>query len=395
LIITLRCSASSTRPYVQEDAVKRDTLEDAFDYLTAWFRVLGPARVERESAVAMDDIPSFGDRLPLLRDLERITTNSLAAGTRLPFETFVRENGLDLVDRLILLALLRSAHDPQSQGGLRLIRIMWALGADDVGRQVEIRRKLDREGALRDLGLVECAPHPDLTQRLYRLPRRLVDYLTSGEGNTLGLPLIPKSRQEALDALEYDTRRLVDAVRLPVHETHEMWQGVRKGHPDWDWTALRRERLAARLEASYRSETDAIGTELRRLDLTGDERLAWTILFLDSSAEQVGLAVPFVPAFAGWNDDAEAAAERLLGGDSKLGKAGVLRFNRANGPLLARLVAISQEARARVALWPRNAFAMKPGNGLDLVADEQRSLGFGTNGGGRQDRASSTGRPGQ
>ncbi len=71
--------------------------------------------------------------------------------------------------------------------------------------------------------------------------------------------------------------------------------------------------LAARLEASYRQETDAIGAELRRLDLTGDERLVWAVLFLESSAKEVGLAVPYLLSFSGWHDDAEAAAERLLG----------------------------------------------------------------------------------
>ena len=149
-----------------------------------------------------------------------------------------------------------------------------------------------------------------------------------------------------------------------------------------------------RLEASYRQETCRIEADLRRLDLTGDERLAWAILYLDSSAEEVGLAVPMVLAFTGWQEDAEAAAERLLGRGSKLGKAGVLRFNRADGPLLARLVAISQEARGRVALWPRKAFTMKPG-GLDLVADEQRTFGFGANGGQIQDRSASPGRSGR
>ncbi len=315
-------------------------------------------------------------------------------GLRLPFEAFVRENGLDLTDRLVLLTLLRAAHDPQSPGGLRLIQILRALDASDLGRQAEVRRKLDEAGPLRDLGLVECGPIPALTQRLYRLPRRLVDHLTTGEGDTLGLPAVPRNPQEALDRLEYDSRRVVDAIQLPSHETDQMWQGVRKGHPGWDHTALRRARLFARLEASYRQETCRIGAELRRLDLTGDERLAWAILYLDSSAEEVGLAVPMVLAFTGWQEDAETAAERLLGRGSKLGKAGVLRFNRADGPLLARLVAISQEARGRVALWPRKAFTMKPG-GLDLVADEQRTFGFGANGGQIQDRSASPGRSGR
>ncbi len=371
-----------------------DQLQTPFHYLTAWFRALGPSRTENESPASLDEIPPFDDRQDLIRGLEQVTEDSLAAGARLPFEAFVRENGLDLTDRLILLTLLRAAHDPQSPGGLRLILILRALGASALGRQVEVRRKLDEAGPLRDLGLVECAPIPDLTQRLYRLPRHLVDHLTTGEGDTLGLPAVPRNPQEALDRLEYDSRRVVDAIQMPAHDTDQMWQGVRKGHPGWDHTALRRERLAARLEASCRQESCRIGAELRRLDPIGDERLAWALLFLDSSAEEVGLAVPMVLAFTGWQDDAEAAAERLLGPSSKLGKAGVLRFNRTDGPLLARLVALSQDARGRAALWPRKAFTMKPG-GLDLVADQQRTFGFGANGGRIEDRSASPVRTGR
>ena len=149
--------------------------------------------------------------------------------------------------------------------------------------------------------------------------------------------------------------------------------------------------LAARLEASYRQETDAIGAELRRLDLTGDERLVWAVLFLESSAKEVGLAVPYLLSFSGWHDDAEAAAERLLGRGSKLAKAGALRFSRADGPLLARVVALSQEARGLVALWPRSAFALTPETSLDLAGNEARPLGFVPNGSALQDRVASAG----
>ena len=378
-----------------EEATATELFRNPFQYLTAWFRLLGPARTETESPAVLDEIPSFDDRQDLLRGLESLTETSLAAGITLPFESFVRENGLDLTDRLILFALLRSAHDPQSEGGLKLIRILRALGASDLGRQVEIRRKLDEEGTLRDLGAIECAPLPDLTQRPYRLARRLVDYLTTGDGDTIGLPAIPKNPMEALERLDYDTRRVIEAVQMAVHDTDQMWQGVRKGHPGWDHTALRRERLVTRLETSFRQETSTVGAELRRLDLDGDERLAWAVLFLDSSAEEVGLAVPMVLTFTGWQEDAEAAAERLLGPGSKLGKAGVLRFNRQDGSLLGRLVALSQDARGRVALWSRKAFTMKPGNGLDLVADEPRTFGFGGSGGPIQDRSGSQVRAGR
>lgn len=271
-----------------------------------------------------------------------------------------------------------------------MIRIIHALGASHVGRQWEVRCRLETAGALRDLGLIECAPSSIPAQRLYRLPRRMIERLTTGEGDGQGLPDLPTSRQEALDDLEYDTRQLIDAIRLPAHETENMWQGARPRQSGWDWTVLRRGRLAARLQAAYRSKTDAIGAELRRLDLTGDEQLVWALLFQDSSADQVGLAVPYVLKFSGFHDDAEAAAERLLGPTSKLGKAGVLRFNRTDAPLFARIVGLSQEARSRVALWPKNAFVLRPGASLDATNGEQRTLGFGGNGR-IQDRADETG----
>ena len=118
-------------------------------------------------------------------------------------------------------------------------------------------------------------------------PRALKD------GDNRGLPRIPENRLEALDALQYDIRQLIEAVKLAPHEATGIWQGVRRGNQGWDWTVLRRGRLAARLQAAYR-QNDFIGAEIRHLKLDRDEQLAWSLLFYDSSAEQVGLAVPFV-----------------------------------------------------------------------------------------------------
>ncbi len=369
---------------------EQDHFEDGFHYLTSWFRLLGPAYIDDESRARLDVIPPFEERIDSMKALEGATANTLEAGIPLPFEAFVRENELDFIDRLILLSLLRNGLDPQSQGGLRLIRIMHALGANHVGRQWEVRSRLETKGALRDLDLIECAPSSNPAQRLYRLPRRMIERLTTGEGDGQGLPDLPTNRQEALDDLEYDTRQLIDAIRLPAHETENMWQGVRPGQPGWDWTVLRRGRLAARLQAAHRCTDDAIGAELRRMELTGDEQLVWAVLFQDSSAEQVGLAVPYVLKFSGFHANAEAAAERLLGTGSKLARAGVLRFNRTDTALLPRIVGLSQEARSRVSLWPKNAFVLRPGASLDATNGEQRTLGFGGNGR-IQDRADETG----
>ena len=135
-----------------------DRFEDGFHYLTSWFCLLGPAHTPDESRARLDEISPFEELLDAMKVIEGITENTLEAGVPIPFEVFARENELDFIDRLILLSLLRNGLDPQSQGGLRLIRIIHALGASHVGRQWEVRCRLETAGALRDLGLIECAP---------------------------------------------------------------------------------------------------------------------------------------------------------------------------------------------------------------------------------------------
>jgi hypothetical protein len=364
--------------------------EDAFDYLTSWFHLLGPAYMPDESRAGLADIPPFEDRIASMKTLERITECTSEARISLPLEEYIRQNELDLIDRLLLLSLLRAALDPLTDGGLPLIKLLWALGASSVGAQWEVRRRLDHAGQLRDAGIIECVPSPDLFRCRYRLSSRFIQYLTTGDADNRGLPRIPENRLEALDALQYDITQLIEAVKLAPHDTGPLWHGVRPGHPGWDRTVLRRGRLAARLQAACR-QNDSVGTELRRLELNTDDRLAWALLFYDSSAEQVGLAVPFVLTFVGCDEDAEPAAARLLGPKSKMAKAGVLRFNRTDAPLLTRIVGVSQEARSRVALWPKNAFAMKPGFSLDLTSEEQRTLGFAPSNGIQDRTATSSG----
>lgn len=366
-----------------------DRFENAFEYLTAWFGLLGPAYLPDESRAGLADIPPFEDRLGSMKALERITEDTSEARISLPFEEYVRQNELDLTDRLILLALLRAALDPLSDGGIPLIKILRALGANGVGTQWEIRRRLDYAGELRDAGIIECVPSPDLLRCRYRLSSRYVEYLTTGDGDNRGLPRMPENQLETQDALLYDITQLIDAVKLAPHDTGPLWHGVRPGHPGWDRTVLRRGRLAARLQSCR--QHDSVGAELRRLELNGDDRLAWALLFYDSSAEQVGLAVPFVLAFVGIDENADLAAARLLGPKSKLAKAGVLRFHRTDAPLLTRIVGISQEARSRVALWPKNAFVMKPDFRLDLTSEDQRRLGFAPSNGIQDRTAASSG----
>lgn len=379
-----RASAAESGPSVLP-------FSDALGYLDSWFLALGPARIGDESPASLLQIPSAEDRPGVFRYISACSDVTLQAGTPLPFEEFARAHDLDLLDRLLLLSLLRDAHDPLSQHGLRLIRILRSVYADRLSIQHEVSTRLEEGGKLRDLEAVESIPDTFPGRRLYRLPRRLLEPLTTGTGDPEGLPRIPADPLESIDLCVFDVTQLAVALEMNYPETEKIWNGPRKGSPGWDHTALRRRRLAARLEACSRAERDRVGAEIRHLGLEGDERLAWALLLRDTEADKVGLAVPLVLRFLGPLEDPESAAERILGPGSKLARADAIRFNRPDGPFLGRVAWLSREARARVVPWPRNAFVARATTDLERAADLPR-VGFDPAGTAVQDRTRGTNR---
>lgn len=365
---------------------------DALEYLDAWFAVLEPSREDVGGLAPLGRIPSFDERAGYLSFLLARTERSVAAGLDLPFESWVRRHELDLVDRLVLLALLRAALHPEGDGGLLLPRLLRDLGADSLGRQHRVLSRVETAGRLRDLGAVHCYPYPSRSQRTFRLAPWLAGPLTTGEGDLEGLPEISVDPNEELQVLRNEAVRVVEAVAMDTTTSILLWQAPAEGRPGWDHVALRRRRLASRLEASARSATSPVGAELRRLGLEGEERLAWAFLLHDAQQDPVGVMVPLLVRLAGRTSDPEAAAERLLGPGSKLAANDCVRFSRADGPFLARLAWLSREASARVVPWPRDAFAVQPGSNGEPVVATRRVFGFDARGVRREDRAAATGR---
>ena len=212
---------------------------NAFHYLDAWFALLGPAREEGESLASLDRIPDFDERQGYLTFLLERTEKSLAAGTALPFEAYVRAHGLDLLDRVILLALLRMAHNPQERGGLRLVRLLRALGANSLERQWEVLSRVETSGRLRDLFAVHCCPSANRLERFYRLAPWLVDPLTTGEGDPEGVPVLSPDPVATLDTLTFEALNVIEAVNSNPTQAGTNWQGPATG-PGWD-LAVRRD----------------------------------------------------------------------------------------------------------------------------------------------------------
>ena len=166
-----------------------------------------------------------------------------------------------------------------------------------------------------------------------------------------------------------------------------LWQAPAEGRPGWDHLALRRWKLDRRLEASVRSESSPVGAEIRRLGLEGAERLAWALLLHDAQADPVGVAMPLLVRFTGRVPDPEAEARRLVGPGSKLAAHDGVRFNRADGPYLARVAWLSREASLRVVPWSRDAFAVRTGTDGEPTTTVPRRFGFDVGGAMKEDRA--------
>ncbi len=362
---------------------------NGLDHLNAWFGALGDAPPsELLPLLVPTEVPkSVYAQIPAL--LLR-TVRSVEGGITLPFEEFSLEHDLDVVDRLILLALLREAHGPRSGCGISVAHLFLAVEATTLSRRLDVLSRIEELGKLRDLRMVECLPGWTRDERRYRLAERFVGPLTHGGIDTLGLPILSPDPIEALQALATDVRLLGAVLTLGCLDAHKVWGGARQGGPGWDSTAPWREVLEARLEASARSESDRIGEEIRRLRLEGSERVAWALLLADADEEEVGVKVPRIVQATGRHIDPEGAAEELLGPESKLGRADCIRFNRADGSVLGRIAWLSREARGRVIPWPRGAFYVKPGVDLEALPFTPR-VGFDPYGTQTQDRIAAKG----
>jgi hypothetical protein len=363
---------------------------NGLDYLDAWFGALGTPIVLEAGAGVSQQAATPGSVYSRLPELLLRTVRTAESEVDLPFEEFASEHGLDLVDRLILLALLRDAHDPRSGVGLSQANLFLAVEATTLSRRIDVMSRLDERGVLRDLKLVECLPGWTRDERRYRLAERFVGPVTHGTGDVMGLPRLSPDPIEAFQALAADVKLLGAAIKMGCLDEYKVWGGAREGEPGWDSTAPWRAALKARLEASVRLESDRIGAEIRRLGLEGGERLAWAVLLADADEEMVGVKVPRLVQMTGRHADPEAAAERILGPDSKLGKAGCIRFNRADGPVLGRIAWLSREARGRVIPWPHGAFFVKPGVDLEALPFTPR-VGFDPYGTQKQDRIAAKG----
>ena len=229
--------------------------------LEAWFRALGPmtGSSDRHST----GILPIEERLPALRRLAARTNSTRREGLAVPVLDAIEGLGLDLLDRLLLLGLLRDTLDARSNGGRRIASLCDAAGAASWTQQRLVRRRLDEEGALRRLGLVESDDDLADAERVYRLAPRWKDALLAGKTEappeTFVLPPTPGGRLRLAFALGV---ALLDKVAPDPSERVSVWAFPVPDGPGWDAAARCRWMLRCLAEAFVSTDGPASGDPL-------------------------------------------------------------------------------------------------------------------------------------
>ena len=199
------------------------------------------------------------ERMPDLRLLSGRTRATREAGIGVPVLDACDALGLDLLDRLLLLALLRDNLDVRCGRGLPLSVLCDAAGAADWSQQDAVRSRLEVAGSLRRLLFVQSDIDPVLWERSYRLDPRWKAALLAGRTRP-DEETAPVGDTSAARLQEVVSRaaRLLYLVGPPRTERVQAWSDANPDAPGWDRLSRARRLLSVSL-SSYLSQ-DGAGT---------------------------------------------------------------------------------------------------------------------------------------
>ncbi len=267
---------------------------DEKDCLDAWFAALGPMNGNKSSSHA-SLIQPIAERMPALRLLADRTRATLAAGVPLRYLDAFDDLDLDLLDRLLLLALLRDTVDVRAGGGLTLGVLCDAAGAAEWSHQDAVRSRIEVAGTLRRLRILQSDVDPILQERCYRLDSRWKASLFAGLTEP-GEENLPEGATTAarLQATLSRAGRLLYLVGPPHTERVQAWSDAHPDAPGWDSLSRARRFLSASL-SSYLSpdgaaSSDRLALVLREAGITSPAEAALLAILLSRDADDEPVA---------------------------------------------------------------------------------------------------------
>jgi hypothetical protein len=349
---------------------------DGKECLDAWFGALGPMSGNPSTTHAGLFSP-VGERLPALRRLAERNRASRAAGVTLQLFDAFDGLGLDLLDRLLLLALLRDASDVRTGRGLNLGQLCDAVGAADWSQQDAVRTRAEVAGTLRRLRILQSDADTVGPERCYRLDPRWKGALLGGRTEP-GEESLPEAATSAarLQATLYRAGRLLFLVG-PLHTDRvQAWSDARPDAPGWDSLSPARCVLSVTL-SWYLSpggdgSTDPFAAALREAGAHTPVEAALLATLLSRSADDEPVAWALLSEALDGLPGVGTDRAALAGPASPLGSAGLIE-GAGRGRDCDVTLRASRAARARVVpsglalLRPREGEAAAKAEGGDGV----------------------------
>ena len=340
-------SASASAPAGPGPAPFRDEKEG----LDAWFAALGPMNGNKSSGHASLFQP-ISERMPVLRLLADRSRATRRAGIPLRFLDAFDALGLDLLDRLLLLALLRDTVDIRAGRGLSIAYLCDFAGAAEWSHQDVLRSRLEVAGTLRRLRIVQSDVDPVVQERCYRLDPRWKASLLGGL-TVPGEESLPEARTAAarLQAILFRASRLLYLVGPPYTERIQAWSDARLDGPGWDSLSRARELLSISL-SSYlcvdgAASSDPLAVVLREAGVTLPAEGALLAILLSRDTDDEPIAWSLLSDALEGLRGFEVGPAALAGPGSPLAIAGLIETAGLAGEKEAPLRA-SRAARTRV-----------------------------------------------
>ena len=324
---------------------------DGTECLDAWFGALGPMSGNPSTTHASLFRP-IAERMPALRLLAARTRATREAGVRVPPIDAFDALGLDLLDRLLLLALLREAVDVRCGRGMTLGQLCDAVGAADWSHQDAVRARAEETGTLRRLRLLQSDADTLVSERCYRLDPRWKSALLAGRTAPAeeSLP-VPATAAARLQATLFRAGRLLFLVGPLYTDRGQAWSDARPDAPGWDsLSPVRRDlsrTLSWYLSPGGAGSSDPLAAALREAGAHTPAEAALLAALLSRSADDEPVAWALLSeALEGLPGFGTERAD-LSGPASPLGRAGLIEEagTGSDGDVTLRA---SSAARARV-----------------------------------------------
>jgi hypothetical protein len=300
---------------------------DGAECLDAWLSVLGPLNGSAPTSHP-SLIRPISERMPALRLLWERTRATRETGVAVPVLDAFDALGLDLLDRLLLLALLRDEIDARSGRGIPLIQLCDAAGAADWSHQDAVRSRLEVSGPLRRLHLVQSDVDPFVWERAYRLDPRWKGALLAGRTTPDEVPPPEAGTAAArLQATLSRAGRLLHLVGPPHSERLQAWSDARTDAPGWDTLAHARRllsgTLATYLSPSGSGTSDPFALALREAGGASPAEAALLATLLAREVDDDPVAWPLLSAALDGIPGSDRGFEALAGTTSPLVRAGL------------------------------------------------------------------------